>query len=175
MKTMHTLIQEIRENLEEDKLLSALTLALTIPDICGKVAYPKLLVGARYRRWYNEYIYPYEVPSGANNEHINYALDGYLVYALRNLVLHEGSLDLESSIRKHLNLSPNQKVQFVLNDKITSYGMSWAGEAEKDTPNYIIRINVEDLCRKLCYVAESFCKDEKNVSDIFHDILRIEF
>ena len=45
------LIKEIKKSLESGNYLSALIVALTIPDICGKILYPKETNGKRYKKW----------------------------------------------------------------------------------------------------------------------------
>lgn len=39
---MDRLIAEIQDNLKRKNYLSALSLALTLPDICGKIAFPEM-------------------------------------------------------------------------------------------------------------------------------------
>ena len=55
---LENLIKEIMSSLDHKNYLSALALTLTIPDICGKIAYPKITgegaVGKRKAKWYNE-------------------------------------------------------------------------------------------------------------------------
>jgi hypothetical protein len=53
-------INDIKKALRAEAFLSALALTLTLPDICGKVAYPKLGCGERYKRWYDENIAKFE-------------------------------------------------------------------------------------------------------------------
>lgn len=53
------IVKEINICLENDGYISALGMALTLPDICGKAEYPqwkKQNVGLRYKKWYDEYI-----------------------------------------------------------------------------------------------------------------------
>lgn len=88
--------------ISRENYLSALSLTLTLPDICGKIAFPEMKkkgrpdVGGRYARWYNEYIYPSENPSNlfeidtSESIPVN-PLNGYAVYKLRCALLHEGS------------------------------------------------------------------------------------
>lgn len=54
------LIKEINDCLEHECFLTALGMALTLPDICGKAAYPTDTVAGRYIKWTNEYISAYE-------------------------------------------------------------------------------------------------------------------
>jgi hypothetical protein len=47
--------------LKAEAYLSALALTLTLPDICGKAAYPEIkTAGDRYRKWYDEQIGKHE-------------------------------------------------------------------------------------------------------------------
>lgn len=67
-------VNEIKLNIEDGRWQSALALALTLPDICGGIAFPELVkryrdgrvmldkqknptrdVGAQYIRWFDEY------------------------------------------------------------------------------------------------------------------------
>ena len=48
------IVKEINICLENDCYISALGMALTLPDICGKAKYPqwkKQNVGLRYKKW----------------------------------------------------------------------------------------------------------------------------
>ena len=51
-----TFIDEINRALSYDLYFSALSLALTLPDICGKAEYPDKKSTSRYKLWYDEYI-----------------------------------------------------------------------------------------------------------------------
>ena len=44
------IISEVRTAIEKDCFIVALMGALTLPDICGKSAYPELKVGERYTK-----------------------------------------------------------------------------------------------------------------------------
>ena len=54
------LITEINEALSNNLYFAALSLALTLPDICGKAEYPEKGSTSRYKLWYDEYIGQYE-------------------------------------------------------------------------------------------------------------------
>ena len=55
------LIQDIRKALENELYFVALSSALTLPDICGKAAYPQEQSSKkRYILWYDEEIGKYE-------------------------------------------------------------------------------------------------------------------
>ena len=63
---------------ENGAYYSALALALTVPDICGKIQYEHGKDKDRYIRWYNEWIYKYlKIPKSkqeAFNKYYHYSL-----------------------------------------------------------------------------------------------------
>ncbi len=65
---------------------AALDIALSLPDICGSVAYPEVShIGKRYSRWYDEYIGKFEkMPSEKPCPWLN----GYVVWYFRNCLKH---------------------------------------------------------------------------------------
>lgn len=134
---MKQLILGIQDNIKRRNYLSALSLALTLPDICGKIAFPEKKngrpdVGGRYAKWYDEYIYPYENPpdllecDSSDSVPLN-PLNGYAVYKLRCSLLHEGSIDIQDTVEKnpHKSQQVYRKLEFHLTDKLTSSGSFW--------------------------------------------------
>ncbi|WP_223806010.1 hypothetical protein [Ornithinibacillus gellani] len=99
---MKNLIEEINNNLSNKNYLSALALTLILPDICAKIEYPELIGGKynrkRYERWYNEFIYPYELCPIENNPYKEWVMDGFAVYKLRCNLLHDGSTDINQEV-----------------------------------------------------------------------------
>ena len=56
---VNRIIKEIKVALDNECYIVALMGALTLPDICGKSAYPNVeRVGDRYKRWCDTYVYP---------------------------------------------------------------------------------------------------------------------
>lgn len=89
-------IEEVELNIEDGRWQSALALALTLPDICGGIAFPEIVkryrdgravldrnqrptrdVGNQYIRWFDTYAAPFFKVSGA----------GYLSLYLRRTML----------------------------------------------------------------------------------------
>lgn len=72
--------------------LSALALALTIPDILRKIQYdryPNMNSRDKYIQWFNNWVYKYfEIPKSENNDFNDYdelvKFDGEICYILRN-------------------------------------------------------------------------------------------
>lgn len=88
---------------------AGLTLALTIPDICGRAFYGNLKINERYIKWYDEYIGQYHVPptdANQNDEADRLPLvNGLVIYKLRCALMHQGSLCL-SGARENSRVKP---------------------------------------------------------------------
>ena len=57
---LQTLINDMNKALDNDCFFSALSLALTMPDICGHAKYPtEPSSKKRYTAWYDEYVGAY--------------------------------------------------------------------------------------------------------------------
>lgn len=102
---MLQLIDDVNKALGAKCYFSALTLALTFPDICGKAEYPQENSTAkRYKDWYDEKIGKYEqCPcEQCRNTSMPY-LSGDVVYSLRNSLLHQGTPNINVNIIKDGN------------------------------------------------------------------------
>lgn len=154
------LVQDIRKALENDLYLAALSSALTLPDICGKVAYPdESSSRKRYISWYDEEIGKYE-KNPEDKENMPY-LSGEVIYSLRCSLLHEGNPNMNNdSLRTdlpidHFSLVIERAKPF----DIYSDSSSIANFGDKNIREY--SMNVRRVCMILCNVAESFYKENK--------------
>lgn len=173
---MNNLVEEIESNLENRNYLSALALTLVLPDICGKIEYPKIGEnGKRYELWYNEYIYKYDIPKTEKSTENALIINGRIVYKLRCALLHDGSLDVDKTVRKELNIKDPKKIKFILTNKVTSYHRIWEKGDKSEEPKILIRIGVEDFCRKICGVVKNLYCDKELSQDIFNDVIIMEF
>jgi hypothetical protein len=92
------LVDEINDALSHNLYFAALSLVLTLPDICGRAEYPSDSVTKRYISWYNEYIGQYDrCPCDDCKEAQMPYLSGEVVYNLRNSFLHQGTPNIDSS------------------------------------------------------------------------------
>ena len=85
---INIICNDIKKAVDYGVYISALTLALTLPDWCGKAEYPGESTASRYKKWYSEYIGKYETYEG----HEGAYLSADMVYSLRNHLLHQGTL-----------------------------------------------------------------------------------
>ena len=82
--------------LSHELYLSALALALTLPDTCGKAEYPnEKYNGARYKKWCSQYVISdrHDSPYGYDMPY----LSEEIIYNLRNSLLHQSTPNIEKS------------------------------------------------------------------------------
>lgn len=158
------LVQDIRKALENNLYFVALSSALTLPDICGKAAYPEEPSSRRrYISWYDEEIGKYE-KNPEDKENMPY-LSGEVIYSLRCSLLHEGNPNMNNdSLRADL---PIDHFSLVIEKAkpfdIYSDSSSISNFGDKNIREY--SMNVRRICMILCNVAESYYKEYK---DKFH-------
>ena len=94
------IIKEIDISIKNECYLSALALALTLPDICGKVEYPELKTTDRYKKWSQLHLCQYEAPLKGNEEENDIEmpyLNEDILYSLRCSILYEGTIKVDKS------------------------------------------------------------------------------
>ena len=90
------IVHEIRMALSHELYLSALALALTLPDTCGKAEYPNEdYNGVRYKNWCSQYVITdrCDSPYGYDRPYLNEEI----IYSLRNCLLHQSTPNVEQS------------------------------------------------------------------------------
>lgn len=167
-------VNEIKLNIEDGRWQSALALALTLPDICGGIAFPELVkryrdgrvmldkqknpsrdVGAQYIRWFDEYAAGFfKVSSGDKKPYIC----GERCWQLRCEYLHQnkGFLNDENENTVHFHLGVNCGTSLCELDR-----------ARRRTDRTDIRIDIEQFCLRMCQAAKSYYDQfhrEKNFS-----------
>lgn len=121
-------IEEVELNIVDRRWQSALALALTLPDICGGIAFPEIVkhyrdgrvmldrqknptrdVGTQYIRWFDEYAGDYFKLSQSDEKPY---ICGERCWQLRCEYLHQnkGFLNDENNIRFHLGLNCGMSV-----------------------------------------------------------------
>ena len=152
-------VEDIYRALEGKAYLSALALALTIPDILSKVEYPdEGKVGIRYERWINEF-YLTEEEKKARTEKLDKSdeltkvlnkLDGHFYYKLRCAFLHSGNNDVESMEGVDFELS------FGCGECTSVFGYP-------DGPCWKHHVlSVYDFCMKMCAITEHLVEEWKS-------------
>ncbi|MBQ6159550.1 MAG: hypothetical protein IJK24_01460 [Oscillospiraceae bacterium] len=171
------LIDDIRNALDNDCLFSALSLALTLPDICGKAEYPKAAVGKRYIDWYDKHVGITErpmvnglIPEGL--EDMPY-LSGEVVFNLRCCYLHQGTPNIEKRKIKeecckidHFILLSEKKNHFdSYGDTATvSYGVPFSRDGNKYRS---YTVSIRRLCLILTACAKGYYQENKEKFNFF--------
>ena len=166
------LVDEINIALSHNLYFAALSLVLTLPDICGRAEYPSANVAKRYIKWYNEYIGQYDrCPRDDCKEAQMPYLSGEVVYNLRNSFLHQGTPNIDSSQIKDPS---NQLDEFTLviekKNEFDIYsdaaGITELNQGEIKHRSY--RVNIRRLCLIITLSAKSYYEKNKNKFDFFN-------
>lgn len=157
-------IKEIRLALEAGLYNCALTVSLTLPDICGKVEFPKMRNGEIYKAWFRNYVEPLFINSGLvlpSNEITQYTwINAEECYALRCAFLHAGNYDT-----KGVDLSNVWLHAHIRNSSNYSHMIRSSSYADWD---------VILLCEKLCIAAKNYYDNSDN-KDLFNlDEVRVD-
>jgi len=165
-------IEEIELNIDDKRWQSALALALTLPDICGGIAFPEIVkkyrdgrvrmdrqnnptrdVGAQYIQWFNQYAAPYFKLEPKNEKPY---ISGERCWQLRCEYLHQnkGFLNDEndSEVRFHLGVNCGTSV--------CQFAGKQMSEEEKD-----IRIDIQEFCLRMCQAARNYYISAKHEKD----------
>ena len=159
------IIEDINKALDNNAYLAALTLALTIPDICGKAKYPKKGTKARYTGWYNNYIGKYEQsPFNDSKRDSGSYLSGKVVYSLRNSMLHEGSPNVDSKIIDKFVLVIEKKKPMEM--YADAAGVTTTNYNDEDVRHY--RLNVRRFCQIICTNAKVYYFENEELFSFFN-------
>lgn len=99
---MEEIIQSLETSISNKNWYGALFIALSLPDICGKIDNIHAGSRARYEAWFIEYVQSkYTVVNTHRNETTIF-LSGNDCYALRCAYLHEGQDDISKQRAKEV-------------------------------------------------------------------------
>lgn len=142
-------VMDIRRALKQQCYFAALSLSLTLPDICGMVEYPDAGVTERYINWFDKYLGPQLKDSTPTP-----CLTGEVVYNLRNTFLHQGTPTIDSGKVKEAR---NQMDRFmlILGDGTRLYSMGMTVQM-RDVALRALWVDVTYLCDTLCEGAMAY-------------------
>ncbi len=156
-------VAEIRKALECDMFLSALSLSLTIPDICGKLEAIPGNDKQKYICWFDKYITPQYFPEITIEENDELgmgekrAMTGIRCYGLRCAVLHHGNEEL---FKRQMDLGDEQdyKVQayriYILDDPEDEI-LYLNGNIDDKIYEMEFYLNIRKFCERICKAAEA--------------------
>lgn len=151
-------IEDIKKAMDAKAYLCALALALTLPDICGQVAYPDMnrrnQSQARYIKWYDEYITQYDYPASYNG---NAKFDGIKCWKLRCAILHSGNTKgISSTIGFSLCINENWASGIFGPSSYTEVSIN------NNHPTYHMTIDVSQQCFIMYSCAEGFYRSQED-------------
>ena len=163
-------VEEVELNIEDGRWQSALALALTLPDICGGIAFPELVkryrdgrvmldkqknptrdVGAQYIRWYDTYAAPFFKLSQEDSAPY---ICGTRCWQLRCEYLHQnkGFVNEADDTEVHFHLGVNCGTSICQQEIVVTINGN----------RMDLRIDIEQFCRRMCRAA-------RNYHDQFHE------
>lgn len=149
---------DIQKAIDAGAYISALSLALVLPDWCGKAEYPNKRPGCRYKKWYSESVGKYETYEGNNGPY----LSADVVYSLRNHLLHQGALSYDNSdVHQEQNKVDKFTLYFSQNEfDGGSSTIRYCCGAE-ETESRAFEVNALNLIKKLRLCAMGYFKNNK--------------
>lgn len=161
-------IKEVELNILDQRWQSALALALTLPDICGGIAFPGIVkkyrdgrimkdrsgepvrdIGKQYIKWVDIYAADYLKKSPEDREPY---IGGERCWQLRCEYLHQNkgfdNEEKEETIHFHLGINCGTSI-------------CQLGE-ESSSESASIRIDIQELCQRLCQAAREYYNKNKD-------------
>ncbi len=160
-------VNDIKKALSNGCCFSALSLALTLPDICGMAEFPNKQVAERYIGWYDKYISDYmkkEEPASQNPY-----LSGEMVYNLRNTYLHQGSPNVVTSKVKE-EINQVDKFVLYLGDGKMIHEITIAISAGPVSFRTIM-VDISFLCDTLCECSLQYYRENKEKFEFDFNII----
>lgn len=172
------IIDDINKALDAEAYMAALSLVLTLPDICAKAEYGDSLHNKeRYIKWYDENIGQYEkAPTEPGETEMPY-LSGEVVYQLRCSMLHQGTPNVDKDNIKneqcqidHFTLAIEKKKPFDIYLDSSSV-LNWINP-KSSKPCRTYRVNIRRLCLIITRTTKGYYNNNKDKFDFFnYDIL----
>ena len=168
------IINDINKALDAEAYMAALSLVLTLPDICAKAEYgDKIGKKNRYIKWYDEYIGQYMKAPTEPGETIMPYLSGEVVYQLRCSVLHQGAPNIDSTKIEDENCKIDEFSLIVEKKKpFDAYAdASHVSQQISPTSGRPIRgyeVNIRRLCFIITRTAQKYYEKNQSKFDFFH-------
>lgn len=169
------IINDINKALDAEAYMAALALVLTLPDICGKVAYGETLRNKeRYIKWYEDNIGKYEKNPNDNSKLKDTYLSGEVIYQLRCSVLHQGNpnidkdkvQDFECKIDSFEIVVEKRNAFELYSDSKRKYIQKVNGILSFSSIKY--RMNLRRVCGVITAVAKSYWEENKEKFNFFN-------
>ena len=126
----------------------ALSTALTLPDMCGRIEAPGAETKARYIDWFSRYLLPHYTRSIGPDRRPHVFLHGEDCYALRCSYLHEGG----GTITEH-------KARRALNSFHFVTPPGGGSIIHLNQHDAVLQLQVDIFCREMCAAVEHWLSD----------------
>ena len=142
----------IKKTLNDKNWYAALTLSLTLPDICGSLEFPEKSSSKRFIDWFNVYLLDKYSLSNTLGTYV--FLNGEDAYALRCAYLHQGEANIENQwIRKALS-------EFLFVEPLES------GSIHCNQVDNILQLQVDIFCEEICIAVEKWIETVSSDQEI---------
>lgn len=178
---MKNIIASIRDAIDKEAYLPALALALTIPDVCGLIAYgnEETSTEKMYKRWYREnmeVLFPDTEGFSKKGNVKNAFINAKACYTLRNSIFHSGKVNVpvkNRGLASGVFENPEYIFELRINSS-NSFGFitSYAGKTPV-AETVRVAVCIEDFCKKLCDSAEKFGEQFEGVFEE-HDVQYVD-
>lgn len=151
------LVKEIYTGLQNRCYISALTTALTLPDICGKAKYPNEKTTTRYKLWLDDYV--------CTKQPFGLQADAEIIYSLRCSLLHEGNPSVNKEkckIKKFALMARENSAHIVTESKCVREEPDGSKVCE------YYNVDIRFLCEKICEAALSYYQSNKEQFNFFN-------
>ena len=170
--SLQLMFDEIERSLEAKVYLAALHLALSIPDMLGKLAYPPSTKN-KYVKWFDDNVKDL-IFGHLHSKNPLYEADdpsprmsGEVCYAIRNKLFHEGTNDIEARTNARISefvLSMGDEEWLFGNYSGVDYGFHKVnlktGEVPKTSYLYV---SCKCLCLEIIMAAKEFVNNNPNL------------
>lgn len=179
-------INDINVALSNKSYLSALALSLTLPDICGEIAYPhfkhkngKRNVGKQYATWFDNWANQYFADNTGWTKDYTKAKNPYftgeMCYSLRCSFLHDGNSDIKNwGNKEDEDFYYSYEFELAIGGA-DSFGLSWTNPSSKIMKTKTVRVNIDKLCESICLAAENYYREKDPSLFKDHKINFIDF
>lgn len=151
---MRRFTDSIRKALTAQDWYGALSTAVTLPDVCGRLENPTMKSQERYVHWFNAWLKPeYTSVIGAGKKEHTF-LHGEDCYALRCSYLHEGGSNIEE-----------QKAQVAL----TNFHFITpppTGSVHCNQVNNVLQLQVDIFCNQIAAAVDRWAESVTGDTDI---------
>ena len=144
---MKDLLISVDKAIESQNYYAGLFIALTLPDICGKIQFPKKSSKELYVDWFNQYLKGNYIGLTPRDTPF---LTGEDLYSFRCQLLHEGSEDIS-----------NQNARRILHDFILIENGPHLNLITNEG-HAVLQLSIVDLCEEICRGVRQWLIDFKD-------------